>query len=246
MLERLSLEPEARPRKEHSSLERGVGSSKMEGLRGLASSPSTGFFTRRRRLSASFCRRATRLSTRFSSATRAAAVSRRVLAWVSMVFTSSWTLVTAASAASTGVASTTFTAATTGAATSGAAAFLVALAALGAATSGAATTGAATTGAAATGAFLDTDLVVLAAGALIILVAVEEFMAGIRIVKRSLESIFGPLCIFAGVKIFYSNSSLNDLYFIVGLKTKVLDFSKIQQRNWTQSPYSKSTYHLSS
>jgi hypothetical protein len=40
------------------------------------------------------------------------------------------------------------------------------------------------------------------AGALIILVAVEEFMAGIRIVKRHMESIFDPLFIFAGAKNF--------------------------------------------
>jgi hypothetical protein len=73
---------------------------------------------------------------------------------------------------------------------------------------GASETGAATTGVTvvATGAavFLETDLVVLAGveAAFIILVAVEEFMAGIRIVNRPLESIFGPLFIFAGVKKF--------------------------------------------
>jgi hypothetical protein len=76
--------------------------------------------------------------------------------------------------------------------------------ALGASETGAATTGVtvvATTGAAV---FLETDLVVLAGveAAFIILVAVEEFMAGIRIVNRPLESIFGPLFIFAGVKKF--------------------------------------------
>lgn len=114
-----------------------------------------------------------------------------------MAFTSSWTLLTAASAASTGVASTTFTAATTtGAATSGAAAFLVALAALGAAASTTATgAGVAATGAAGA-VFFETVFWVLAAGALIILGAVELFMAGIRIVKRPLESIFDPLFVF--------------------------------------------------
>jgi hypothetical protein len=68
-------------------------------------------------------------------------------------------------------------------------------AALGAATS---TTGAATS----TGAvFLETAFLEAAVvGALIILEAVEVFMAGIRIVKRPLESIFDPLFIFAGVK----------------------------------------------
>jgi tetrahydromethanopterin S-methyltransferase subunit C len=65
---------------------------------------------------------------------------------------------------------------------------------LGAATS---TTGAATS----TGAvFLETFLEAAVVGALIILEAVEVFMAGIRIVKRSMESIFDPLFIFAGVK----------------------------------------------
>jgi hypothetical protein len=70
-----------------------------------------------------------------------------------------------------------------------------------AAAGAAATTGAA--GAATSSTFLETTfLAFVAAGVaeLIILVAGELFMAGIRIVKRSLESIFDPLFIFAGVK----------------------------------------------
>jgi len=197
MLERDSLEPDARPRNEQSSLERGVGSSKIEGLRGTTGSPSTGFLTRRRRLSASFWRRATRLSTRLSSATRAAAVSRSVLACVSMDFTSSCTELTATSAASTGAAVTWATtgAAATGLAT-GAAAFFAAFA--GFATSTAATTGVATTGAAVFVA-LETDFLAAGVAELIILGAVELFMAGIRIHRSDLHSIFGPYFIFAGI-----------------------------------------------
>jgi hypothetical protein len=82
----------------------------------------------------------------------------------------------------------------------GAAAFL-APPATGAATTGAATTGVAT-GAATVLASVFLETVFLEAGAvvLIILVAVEVFMAGIRIVKSPLESIFDPLYILAGVK----------------------------------------------
>ena len=205
MFERDSLEPDGRPRNEQSSLERGVGSSKIEGLRGTMGSPSTGFFWRRRRLSASFWRRATRFSTRLSSATSAPTVSRTVLACVSMALTSSWTDETAASAPSTAVASTVV-AATRGATTTGAtvatpegvAAFFATAFFAGAATTGAAT-GAATTGAATTGttvlasAFLETVfLEVAGVEAFIILEAVEVFMAGIRIMYIIMESIFDP------------------------------------------------------
>jgi hypothetical protein len=127
-----------------------------------------------------------------------------------MALTSSWTDETAASAPSTAVASTVV-AVTTGAAAAGAA-VVVAFAALGAAAffvAGAAAStgaaGAATTGAAGAAAFLETVFLAAEAGALIILVAVEEFMAGIRIMWHVIESIFDPTFIFAGYEKFYSN-----------------------------------------
>jgi hypothetical protein len=71
-------------------------------------------------------------------------------------------------------------------------------------------TGAATTGVAATGVavvvFLETVLD-LGAEAFIILEAVELFMAGIRTIKKCLESIFDPTFIFGRVQNFLSSSS---------------------------------------
>ena len=160
----------------------------MEGLRGLTSSPSTGFFERRRRLSASFWRRATRFSRRLSSATSAPTVSRTVLACVSMALTSSWTDATGASAASTGAAVTP-AGATTGATTGADVAATTGAFAAGAFFAFAATTGA--TGATVTAAtttvssdFLETFFVTLTGVELIILDAVEVFMAGIRTYSR--------------------------------------------------------------
>jgi hypothetical protein len=75
-----------------------------------------------------------------------------------------------------------------------------------AAGAGAATTGVATTGATTSGAavFLETtDFLEATAGELIILVAVEVFMAGIRIVRRLTKSILGATFIFCrGPKLF--------------------------------------------
>jgi len=63
-------------------------------------------------------------------------------------------------------------------------------------------------------AFLETVfLEVAGAEAFIILGAVEVFMAGIRIERGVTKSIFGPLFIFAGEKIFCSNSSHYDSLF---------------------------------
>jgi voltage-gated potassium channel Kch len=82
----------------------------------------------------------------------------------------------------------------------------LALATLGAGVAASATTGVDTTGATTVVGAVFLETVFLEAGveaAFIILEAVEVFMAGIRIVKRCLESIFEPLFHFCrGQKIF--------------------------------------------
>jgi hypothetical protein len=127
-----------------------------------------------------------------------------------MDFTSSCTEETAASVVSTGVAVTSVTGAATvvvGVVVA-VVAFLADLVVLGVSVA----TGAATTGVAATGVvvvFLETVLD-LGAEAFIILEAVELFMAGIRTIKKCLESIFDPTFIFGRVQKFLSTSSQSE------------------------------------
>jgi hypothetical protein len=115
-----------------------------------------------------------------------------------MAFTSSWTEDTVTSAVSTGLAVTSGEATGAGVET----VFLDALAGLGASTAatGAGTTGVATTGAAGA-VFLETDF--LGVAELIILVAVEVFMAGIRTLGDSSHSILGSSFNFFEVKKFF-------------------------------------------
>jgi hypothetical protein len=131
-----------------------------------------------------------------------------------MDFTSSCTEETAASVVSTGVAVTSVTGAATvvvavvvaPVVVAPVVAFLEDFVVLAVSVA----TGVATTGVAATGVagvvFLETVLD-LGAEAFIILEAVELFMAGIRTIKKCLESIFDPTFIFGRVQIFLSTSS---------------------------------------
>ena len=187
----------------------------MDGLRGLTSSPSTGaFFERRRRLSASFWRRATRFSRRLSSATSAPTVSRTVLAWTSIALTSSCTETigaaspstaaatpaagaTVAAGAATGAATAALDALADGAglgaaATGAGAAAVVAFAAFAAfAGAGAATTTGATTASTAFATFFVTAFGAAGTEADIIPEAVVLLIARIRTLTKHNHSILG-------------------------------------------------------
>jgi hypothetical protein len=133
-----------------------------------------------------------------------------------MDFTSSCTEETAASVVSTGVAVTSVTGAATvvaGAVVTPVVAAFLPLVVFAVSVTGAATTGVVATGAAGVvvAVFLETGLAVLEeAEVFIILEAVEEFMAGIRTIKKCVESIFDPTFIFGRVVIFFSNSSYSE------------------------------------